>query len=153
MRSEGGMEILLVEDNPADAEMALRAFEKSHVANQVFHVEDGADALAFLFATGKWAERHASPQPRLVLLDLKLPKVDGLEVLRRIKADPRTQMIPVVVLTSSREDRDIVESYKLGVNSYIVKPVDFEKFVQAVEHLGLYWLLLNEAPPKTPPPS
>ena len=153
MRSEGGMEILLVEDNPADAEMALRAFEKSHVANQVYHVEDGASALDFLFAAGAYAGRKSAPPPRLVLLDLKLPKVDGLEVLKRLKADARTKMIPVVVLTSSREDRDIVESYKLGVNSYIVKPVDFEKFVQAVEHLGLYWLLLNEAPPKTPPPS
>ncbi|HEX7901737.1 MAG TPA: response regulator [Planctomycetota bacterium] len=144
------MEILLVEDNPADAEMALRAFERSHVANQVFHVEDGAEALDFLFAAGKHAARKASPQPRLVLLDLKLPKIDGLEVLKRIKSDERTRMTPVVVMTSSREERDIVESYKLGVNSYIVKPVDFEKFVQAVENLGLYWLLLNEPPPKPP---
>ena len=153
MKSQGGLEILLVEDNPADAEMALRAFQKSHVANQVHHVEDGAEALHFLFATGRYADRAAVPQPRLVLLDLKLPKVDGLEVLKRLKADERTKMTPIVVMTSSREDKDIVESYKLGVNSYIVKPVDFEKFVEAVEQLGLYWLLLNEAPPKPAPPA
>ncbi len=152
MRSQGGMEILLVEDNPNDAEMALRAFEKSRVANQVHHVEDGAEALAFMFATGTYVDRKASPPPRLVLLDLKLPKVDGLEVLKRLKADPRTRLTPVVVMTSSREERDIVESYKLGVNSYIVKPVDFEKFVEAVQQLGLYWLLLNESPLKTPAP-
>lgn len=152
MRSQGGMEILLVEDNPNDAEMTLRAFEKSHVANQVHHVEDGAQALEFMFATGAYADRKASPPPRLILLDLKLPKIDGLEVLKRLKGDPRTRVTPIVVMTCSREERDIVESYKLGVNSYIVKPVDFEKFVEAVQQLGLYWLLLNEAPSKAPLP-
>jgi two-component system response regulator len=154
MASQTGVEILLIEDNPHDAEMAMRAFEKSRIVNRVHRVEDGAEALAFLFATGSYADRAGAPPPRLVLLDLKLPKVDGLEVLRRIKADERTRLLPIVVMTSSREERDIVDSYKLGVNSYIVKPVDFDKFVQAVEQLGLYWLLLNEPPPKpaAPPP-
>jgi two-component system, response regulator len=147
MANPDGVEILLVEDNPDDAEMALRAFEKSHIANRVHHVEDGEEALEFLFSTGKYADRRESKRPKLVLLDLKLPKVDGLEVLRRVKADERTRTMPVVVMTSSREDRDIVESYNLGVNSYIVKPVDFDKFVNAVEKLGFYWLLLNQGPP------
>lgn len=150
MTDQRVVEILLVEDNPHDAEMALRAFEKSHLANRVHHVGDGAEALEFLFSTGPYAERKLEPRPKLVLLDLKLPKVDGLEVLRKVKADERTRMVPVVVMTSSREDRDMVESYKLGVNSYIVKPVDFDKFVTAVGQLGLYWLLLNEVPPKPP---
>ena len=150
MSTDSGLEILLVEDNPHDAEMALRAFQKSRIANRVRHLEDGAQALDFLFATGAYADRKSAPHPRLVLLDLKLPKIDGLEVLKRLKSDPRTRVVPVVVMTSSREERDIVESYKLGVNSYIVKPVDFEKFLHAVEQLGLYWLLLNESPPAVP---
>jgi two-component system response regulator len=141
------VEILLVEDSDDDAELTMRALRKKRLANQVHRVKDGAEALEFLFSTGDYATSRADASaPRVVLLDLKLPKVDGLEVLRRIKADERTRMIPVVVLTSSREDRDLIESYRLGVNSYIVKPVDFEKFVEAVEQLGLYWALLNERP-------
>jgi two-component system response regulator len=137
------VEILLVEDNPNDLELMLHALQENRVANQMRVARDGAEALELIFGT------HGQPgsvSPRVVLLDLKLPKVDGLEVLRRIKADPRTRLIPVVVLTSSRQERDIVESYQLGVNSYIVKPVDFEQFTAAVKELGLYWLLLNELP-------
>jgi two-component system response regulator len=141
------VEILLVEDNPNDVELALHAFGKHRVANRIKVVRDGAEALEFLFGTGAYADRRMENSPKLVLLDLKLPKVDGLEVLRRLKADPRTRMLPVVVLTSSRQERDLVESYSLGVNSYIVKPVDFEQFSEAVERLGLYWLLLNQPPP------
>jgi len=140
------IEILLVEDSPEDVEIALRAFNKQNLANKVHVVEDGEDALAYIFATGAYHERNIDNLPKVILLDLKLPKVDGLEVLRRIRADKRTQMIPVVMLTSSQEDQDIVESYRLGVNSYIVKPVDFNKFLRTVEELGLYWLLLNKAP-------
>jgi CheY-like chemotaxis protein len=141
-----GVEILLVEDSPADAELALRALRKQNLANKVHHVWDGAAALEFLFATGAYADRGVENTPKVVLLDLKLPKVDGLEVLRRIKSDARTKRIPVVVMTSSREEHDVVESYDLGVNSYIVKPVDFEQFVKSVSELGLYWLLLNQPP-------
>ena len=141
------VEILLVEDSDDDAELTIRALRKRRLANQLHRVRDGAEALDFLFSTGPYAASRAeATAPRVVLLDLKLPRVDGLEVLRRIKADPRTQPIPVVVLTSSREDRDLIDSYRLGVNSYIVKPVDFDKFLEAVEHLGLYWALLNERP-------
>ena len=140
------VEILLVEDSPDDAELAIRALKKHNLANRLHHVADGEQALAFLFAEGAYANRGSAPAPRVVLLDLKMPKVDGLEVLRRMKTDPRTKTIPVVVLTSSKEDRDIVESYRLGVNSYIVKPVEFDKFVEAVGKLGLYWLLLNQPP-------
>ncbi len=143
------VEILLVEDNPSDVELTLHALKKHHLCNQIHVVRDGAEALDFLFAAGQDAERDVARLPKVVLLDLKLPKVDGLEVLRRIKADPRTRTIPVVVLTSSREDRDVVESYQLGVNSYIVKPVDFQQFDEAVRQLGCYWLLLNE-PPRRP---
>ncbi len=139
-------EILLIEDNPRDAELAIRALRKRNLANSVIHLGDGGAALDFLFATGAYAGRDINHQPRVVLLDLKLPKVDGLEVLRRIKGDERTRTIPVVVLTSSREEQDVVTSYQLGVNSYIVKPVDFENFSQAVADLGCYWLLLNEPP-------
>jgi two-component system, response regulator len=149
MNGDGGFEILLVEDNPHDAEMAIRAFQKSHVVNQIHHVEDGAKALSYLFATGEYENRKGMPGPRLVLLDLKLPKLDGLQVLRQLKESPQTRMTPVVVMTSSREEQDLVNSYRLGVNSYIVKPVDFEKFLEAVEHLGLYWMLLNEPPPRS----
>jgi len=140
------VEILLVEDNPADVKLALHALNKNHLANHVEVVRDGAAALDFIFCTGLYAHRRIDNGPRLVLLDLKLPKVDGLEVLQRVKADERTRKIPVVVLTSSREERDIVESYSLGVNSYIVKPVDFEQFTEAVQKLGFYWLLLNQSP-------
>ena len=137
-------EILLVEDNASDAELTLRALKKAHVANDVHVVGDGAEALEFLFGEGAHAGRAGAALPRVVLLDLKLPKVGGLEVLRRVKADERTKMIPVVVLTSSREESDLVASYHLGANSYIVKPVDSDKFFEAVHQVGLYWLLLNE---------
>jgi two-component system response regulator len=140
------VEILLVEDNPNDVELTLRALKKHNFANKVHVVKDGAEALEFIFCTGTYAKREIDRKPKVILLDLKLPKVDGLEVVRRIRADERTKCIPVVVLTSSRQERDIVESYKLGVNSYIVKPVDFDRFVEAVSNLGLYWLLLNEPP-------
>ena len=143
MDTAGEVEILLVEDNPNDAELTLRALKKQKVTNKVFLVKDGAEALEFIFATGAYAGRKAHCAPKVILLDLKLPKVDGLEVLRKIKSEDRTKVIPVVVLTSSKEERDVVESYKLGVNSYIVKPVDFDKFVNAVSEVGLYWLLLN----------
>lgn len=138
------VEILLVEDNPNDVELALHAFKKHNLSNSVHVVRDGAAALDFIFRTGAYAQRNAEKDPKVILLDLKLPLVDGLEVLRRVKEDPQTRMIPVVVLTSSREDRDVVESYRLGVNSYIVKPVDFEQFTEAVRQLGFYWLLLNQ---------
>ncbi|MFZ1707253.1 MAG: response regulator [Anaerolineae bacterium] len=142
----GQVEILLVEDNPNDAELALRALKKNNLANNVAVVTDGEEALDFVFARGAYSHRKIENGPKVILLDLKLPKVDGLEVLRAIKSDPVTRIIPVVVLTSSKEERDIVESYKLGVNSYIVKPVEFDKFVAAVKDLGLYWLLLNQPP-------
>jgi two-component system, response regulator len=140
------VEILLVEDNDQDAEMTLRALKKQNLANNVHRVEDGQQALNFLFAMGPYSDRNINNGPRVVLLDLKLPKVDGLEILRRVKADERTRMIPVVVMTSSKEDRDMVESYKLGVNSYVAKPVEFEKFLEAVQQFGLYWLLVNRIP-------
>lgn len=145
--ADNAIEILLVEDNPDDAELALRALRKNNLANKVVHVKDGEEALDFLFARGAYEQRSIENQPRVVLLDLKLPRVDGLSVLKELKADARTRLIPVVVLTASREERDLIESYNLGVNSYIVKPVDFDRFVTAVRDLGMYWLLLNEAPP------
>lgn len=140
------VEIVLVEDNPHDAELALRALKKHGLANKVQVLEDGAEALDFLFATGAFTSRSINHRPKVILLDLKLPKVDGLEVLRRLKGDERTRAIPVVVMTSSQEEQDIVESYRLGVNSYIVKPVDFDKFAQSVANMGFYWLLLNKVP-------
>jgi two-component system response regulator len=141
------VEILLVEDNPADLKLAMHAFKTHKLANNIQVVRDGAEALEFIFCTDRYAHRRFENGPKMILLDLKLPLVDGLEVLRRIKSDPRTQSIPVTIMTSSREESDIVESYKLGVNSYIVKPVDFEQFTEAVEKLGYYWLLLNQPPP------
>ncbi len=140
------VEILLVEDNPRDEELTLRALKKHNLANRVHVAKDGAEALDYIFASGAYEGRDIGDMPKVILLDLKLPKVDGLEVLRKVKADERTKTIPVVVLTSSREEKDMVESYKLGVNSYIVKPVDFDKFVDAVGDLGMYWLLMNEVP-------
>lgn len=140
------VEILLVEDNPNDAELAIRALKKHNLANKVHIAKDGVEALDFIFGTGSYADRDVNDKPKVVFLDLKLPKIDGLDVLRKIKSDERTKTIPVVVLTSSTEERDIIESYQLGVNSYIVKPIDFDKFVDAVSELGLYWLLLNQPP-------
>lgn len=142
--AQNHVEILLVEDNPNDVELTLDAFEENNISNHVHVARDGAEALDFIFCTGPYADRQIENGPKLVLLDLKLPKVDGLEVLRRIKTDPRTRHLPVVILTSSREERDVVKSYELGVNSYIVKPVDFQQFTESVRTLGLYWLLLNE---------
>ena len=140
------VEILLVEDNPCDVELTLRALKRRNLANRVYVVEDGAEALDFLFARGRFASRDVTNPPKVVLLDLKLPKVGGLDVLKAVKADERTRMIPIVVLTSSQEEQDLIESYRLGVNSYIVKPVDFDKFLTSVEELGLYWLLINKPP-------
>lgn len=140
------VDIMLVEDNPSDVELVLRALKKNNVAGNMFVARDGAEALEYIFATGAHEHRKVDDTPRVIFLDLKLPKIDGLEVLRRIKADERTRMIPVVMLTSSREESDIVSSYQLGVNSYIVKPVDFDQFVQSIVETAMYWLLLNQAP-------
>ena len=143
--TEKHVEILLVEDNPNDEMLALHAFKKNNLANRIHVVRDGAEALEYIFCTGAYAERHFE-NPRVILLDKKLPLVDGMEVLRQIRADPRTHLVPVVMLTSSAEDRDIIESYQLGVNSYIVKPVDFEQFSETARQLGYYWLPLNQQP-------
>jgi len=140
------IEILLVEDNPDDLEMTLRALRKANLANHIQTARDGAEALDFIFCRGPHSGRRIEDRPKVILLDLKLPKVDGLEVLQRLKSDPRTKMIPVAILTSSKEQRDVVESYNLGVNSYIVKPVNFDRFATAVRELGMYWLLLNQSP-------
>jgi two-component system response regulator len=139
------VEILMVEDNVNDEMLALHAFKRNNIVNKVYVVRDGAEALEFIFCTGAYAERRIE-NPKLILLDLKLPLVDGIEVLRRIRSDPRTRTVPVVMLTSSNEERDVVETYTLGVNSYIVKPVDFEQFNEVAKHLGYYWLLLNRQP-------
>ena len=139
-------EILLVEDNPNDVELTLRALQKNNLASKVYVVKDGAEALDFIFATGPFAHRKVENLPKVILLDLKLPKVDGIEVLKRVKTDDRTKHTPVVMLTSSQEQRDVLETYSLGVNSYIVKPVEFGNFVRAVSELGVYWGLLNKLP-------
>src|SRR3984957_8635414 len=144
--NEKSIEILLVEDNPNDEMLALHAFKKHNLANQVHVVRDGAEALEFVFRTGAYAQRTFE-NPRVILLDKKLPLVDGMEVLREIRADPRTRLIPVVMLTSSAEDRDMIESYGLGVNSYIVKPTGFEEFTETARQLGCFWLLINKQPP------
>jgi len=146
MTTHAHLEVLLVEDNPRDAELTLRALRKRNLANNVIHAKDGQEALDYLLGEGMYAGRDIHHAPTVILLDLKLPKVDGLQVLRIIKADERTKAVPVVVLTSSREESDLVRSYELGVNSYIVKPVEFESFSEAVSNLGYYWLLLNQAP-------
>lgn len=139
--------ILLVEDNPDDQALTLRALRKNNIKNEVIVARDGVEALDFLFGTGTYAGRDLSLMPQVTLLDLKLPKVDGLEVLRRVRADERTRLLPVVILTSSNEDRDRIDGYSLGANSYVRKPVDFAEFIEAVKSLGLYWLILNQGPP------
>jgi two-component system, response regulator len=140
--------ILLIEDNPSDVDLTRRALEKARIANHLVVAEDGQEALEYLLATGKHAGRDAADLPAVALLDLKLPKIGGLEVLRRIRTEPRTRRLPVVVLTSSQEEQDLASSYDLGANSYIRKPIDFVQFARAIEHLGLYWLILNEQPPR-----
>jgi two-component system, response regulator len=139
-------EIILVEDNMSDADLVIRSLKKNNLANNVLHLEDGQKALDYFFSEGEWAGQVKQTIPRVILLDLKMPKVNGIEVLRRLKSDEETKTIPVVILTSSKEDPDIKECYKLGVNSYVVKPVEFEDFVKAVSQLGLYWLLVNQHP-------
>jgi two-component system response regulator len=139
------IDIILAEDNHNDAEMSLRALKKNNIVNNILHLEDGEEVLDYVFATGPYSGRNMENIPKVILLDLKMPKVDGLEVLRKIKSDERTKIIPVVLLTSSKEDKDILEGYRLGVNSYIVKPVEFENFVKAVSEIGLYWLLINQS--------
>jgi CheY-like chemotaxis protein len=138
--------ILLVEDNPDDEALTLRAFKKTKLRNEVIVARDGVEALDYLFGTGEYEGRDMSSMPQLILLDLKLPKIDGLEVLQRLRADSRTQLLPVVILTSSREQEDLMKSYGLGANSYVRKPIDFTQFIEAIQQLGLYWLVLNENP-------
>src|SRR5258706_43642 len=140
--------ILLVEDNPDDEALTLRALKKNNIGNRLVVVRDGVEAIDFLFAKGTYADRDASDLPQVILLDIKLQKMDGLEVLKRIRADQSTALLPVVILTSSKEERDLIQSYKLGANSYVRKPVDFGQFLEAVHQLGLYWLVINETPPK-----
>jgi two-component system, response regulator len=142
---ENNIEIVLVEDNLSDAELTIRALKKRNLANNLIHLKDGAEAIDFLFAQGRFIGRDIAQSPKIILLDLKMPKINGIEVLTRIKADERTMKIPVVVLTSSREDPDVEECYRMGVNSYIVKPVEFDAFLNAVIDLGLYWLVLNNS--------
>ena len=140
--------ILLVEDNPDDELLTIRALKKNNIVNKLVVVRDGVEALDFLSCTGPFADRNPKDMPQLILLDLKIPKVDGLEVLRRLRADERTRLLPVVILTSSKEEQDVIKSYSLGANSYVRKPVDFNQFVEAVHQLGLYWLVLNETLPR-----
>lgn len=142
------IEILLVEDNMSDAEMTIRALKKNNLANKLMHLKDGAEALDFIFAEGAYSNRNVENTPKVILLDLKMPKVNGIQVLKRIKSDERTKKIAVVVLTSSKEDPDIQECYRLGVNSYVVKPVQFEQFVKTISDLGLYWMIVNQFPSK-----
>lgn len=146
MSDSDEVEILLVEDNPDDVEIALRALKKHNLANHIVHVSDGKEALDFLYCRGSWADRLGAVKPKLVLLDLKLPKIGGLEVLRKLKEDPTMKAIPVVILTSSNEERDLIQGYQLGANSYLVKPVDFEKFSASMRDVGMYWLLYNRLP-------
>ncbi|MGA7983549.1 MAG: response regulator [Burkholderiales bacterium] len=146
MDDAGQVEILLVEDDPADAEMTLRALRQKNLANRVHWVKDGAEALEFMFRSGSYAGRDPDHTPKLIMLDIKMPKVDGIEVLRRLKANPETRTVPVVVMTSSNEEQDVIESYRLGVNSYIVKPVHFDAFLETVAKIGLYWVLTNRVP-------
>lgn len=143
---EQKVDIIMVEDNASDAELATRALKKSNIVNGVLHLKNGEEALEYIFAEGKYTERDLRETPKIILLDLKMPKVSGLEVLRTLKSDERTKAIPIIILTSSSEDKDIREGYKLGANSYIVKPVGFESFLKAVSDIGLYWLLLNQHP-------
>ncbi len=149
--SDDAVEILLVEDNPSDRELALYALRKAHLANRIEEARDGEEALDFIFCRGRYSGRSPLESPKLILLDLKLPKVDGIEVLGEIRKNPNTQMVPVVVMTSSKQEQDIVASYKLGVNSYIQKPVDFEQFREIIRQVGFYWLVVNQGPP--PPAS
>ena len=144
------VEILLVEDNPTDAELTMRALKRKNLINKLVWVKDGAEALDFIFAKGIYSKRNVDDLPKLILLDLRMPKVDGLEVLHEIKANEKTKRIPVVILTSSKEDRDIVESYKLGVNSYVSKPVEFDEFIDAISTMGFYWILINKPPSEVP---
>jgi len=146
MNEHDSVDLMLVEDNPQDLELALLALREANPLSRIHIARDGAEALDFIFCEGPYAARRITDMPKVILLDLKLPKIDGLDVLKRIKRDPRTRSIPVVVLTSSKEQRDVVESYELGVNSYIVKPVNFERFTEAVRNLGLYWQVLNQPP-------
>ena len=140
------VDVLLVEDNPDDARLVLRELKKNNLGNNIIHLPDGAEALDFIFGRGKYSDRKIEDKPRVILLDLKMPKIDGLQVLQAIRADDRTKLIPVVVMTSSREEKDIVKSYSLGVNAYVVKPVGFDSFSKAVTELGMFWILVNQVP-------
>lgn len=146
MKNETFVEILIVEDSSNDAELALLALREENLANNVVWLKDGAQALNFLFAEGEYSDRHVENQPKIILLDLKMPKIGGIEVLKRIRADERTKTIPVVIMTSSKEEKDIIAGYELGVNSYIVKPLDFTKFTESVKEIGFYWLVVNQPP-------
>ncbi len=140
------IEIILVEDSVEDASLVIRSLKKSNICNSIIHLQDGAEALDFMFARGLYVDRKVEDKPKLILLDLKMPKVDGLQVLRELKADDRTKSVPIVIMTSSREDRDLVECYRLGVNGYVVKPVSFDNFAKAVAELGIFWLMINQSP-------